>query len=205
MKKSKRILSALLLVSAACVGLTLAYLKTNTGALTNKFTIGEVTTVIEEDPKVNESTIEKDPKVVNLGPNDCLVRMRVTVSPKEIADYLEAGKHINYNTNKWTYNNNDGFWYYQGIVPFSTTDSSLNQTEELFTKVTGLTDENGQIVEAFQDVKNFQITLYQESVQAVVWDENGKSYSAYNDDRTYNEEGAATIWSMYDAGAIATP
>ena len=192
-KKRRKIIIPLLLIAVVCVGITLAFLQKETGALTNKFKIGEITTVIEEDPKVNGSTIEKDPKVVNLGPNDCIVRMRAVVSPKEIADFLEDG-HINYDTSNWKLGD-DGFWYYQKIVPYVADNENASSTTSLFTEITGLTDADGKIIEQFKDVEDFQITLYQEAVQAVVWDKEGDKYSAYNSDRTYNAEMAAKTCS----------
>lgn len=194
----KLVLLAFLVIAIAATGITYAYLKTNTENLNNKFTVGEITTNIEEDPKVNGTVIEKNPKVVNEGPNDAIVRMRVTISPKEIKDYLEKNSAINYDKDNWKYNESDGFWYYQKVLPYDSEDSNKSITTPLFTKVTGLTDENGNIINEFKEIKEFQITLYQESVQATVWNKNGDKLNAFDENGDYNQQLADKIWNLYD-------
>lgn len=189
--KMKVALLALLGITIAGVGITYAYLKTQTSELKNNFTVGEITTEIEEDPKVEGSTIKKDPKVTNHGASDSIIRMRVSVSPKKIADYLATNKGINYDTNTWYYNETDGFWYYQGIVATNASTTSL------FTEVTGLLDKDGKIIEEFKNVDNFEITLYQEAVQAKVWDKDGNALQAFDENGVYNQEKAMAIWKNY--------
>lgn len=203
MKKKKFILPALLFTALLCAGSTLAYMQTETDPLTNTFKAGEVTTEIEENPEVQGSTIKKDPKVVNLGPNDCIVRMRVTISPKEIADFLSDPQHLAYDSS-WA-KEHDGFWHYQHILPYVPGDKAASTTTPLFSEIHGLTDENGHIREEFKDLEDFQITLYQESVQAVVWDKDGNQYSAYDENGLYDEAGAQKIWDLYDRGLIDIP
>lgn len=194
----KLVLVAFLVVAIAATGITYAYLKTNTDTLKNEYTIGEITTRIDEDPSINGSTIKKDPKVVNEGPNDAIVRMRVTISPKEIKEYLEKENAIDYDTKNWKYNEEDGFWYYQKVLPYDTENVDLNVTTPLFTKVTKLTDENGKIIEKFKQVKDFQITLYQESVQATVWNKKGEKLEAFDSNGNYDQNLANKIWNLYD-------
>ena len=195
----KLVLVAFLVVAIAATGITYAYLKTNTDTLMNKYTVGEITTRIDEDPSINGSIIKKDPKVVNEGPNDAIVRMRVTISPKEIKEYLENENAIDYDTENWKYNEEDGFWYYQKVLPYDTENVELNVTAPLFTKVTKLTDENGKIIEKFKQVKDFQITLYQESVQATVWDKDGDKLEAFDSNGNYDQNLANKIWNLYDS------
>lgn len=195
----KLVLVAFLVVAIAATGITYAYLKTNTDTLTNKYTVGEITTRIDEDPSINGSIIKKDPKVVNEGPNDAIVRMRVTISPKEIKEYLENENAIDYDTENWKYNEEDGFWYYQKVLPYDDENVDLNVTAPLFTEVTKLTDENGKIIEKFKQVKDFQITLYQESVQATVWDKNGNKLEAFDSNGNYDQNLANKIWNLYDS------
>lgn len=207
-KKSKNLkyfLPVSLIIGVICVGLTIAYLSHTTETLTNKFTFGEVTTEIDEgNPGASNGVINKTPKVKNTGPNDCLVRMRVTFSPEEFRNLIEDTNDqisINFDTEHWHYNTTDKYWYYQGILKTS------NITEALFTEVKGLTeiDTNGNTVvkdmykELFNDI---EITLYQESVQAIVYDSKGKYISAYNDDGTYNSADAMRIWELYDKELI---
>lgn len=208
LKKLKYILPVTLVIGVVCIGLTLAYLGDTTETLTNKFTAGEVTTEIEEEnPSAVNGYIEKAPKVINTGPNDCLVRMRVTISPDEFNRLLEtesSGVSINYNKTAWTLGQ-DGFWYYNGILSSS---EGMNSTVPLFSEISGLTyfnseDQqthvNNDYLEWFNDI---EITLYQESVQSIVYDSNGDSISAYNEDGTYNQKNAKKIWDLYDNGLI---
>ena len=151
----------------------------------------KIETEIEENPEIQGSNIKKDPSVKNIGSNDCIIRMRVTVSPKVIADYLSQNNGINYKTESWRYNNSDGFWYYLGIV------SPGKATDPLFTEVNGLLDADGKIKEEFKNVSDFEITLYQEAVQAVVWDADGNELSAMDSNNKFNNENALKIWSAY--------
>lgn len=195
----KLVLVAFLVVAIVATGITYAYLKTNTDILTNEYTVGEITTRIDENPSINGSIINKDPKVVNEGPNDAIVRMRVTISPKEIKEYLEQENAINYDIENWAYNEEDGFWYYQKVLPYDTENVKLNVTAPLFTEVTKLTDDDGKIIEKFKQVKDFQITLYQESVQATVWDKEGNKLHAFDSDGNYKQGLANQIWALYDS------
>ena len=107
--KSKKIIFALALGVAIMVTSTvgtLAYLKSNSGTVVNTFTVGSVETEIDEDVDPNQNL--KKVRVVNTGKNDCLVRMRVVISPENsriaIADY---------NSTKFTQEGD--FWYYNCI------------------------------------------------------------------------------------------
>ena len=181
--KSKKIIFALALGVAIMVTSTvgtLAYLKSNSGTVVNTFTVGSVETEIDE--KVDPSQNLKEVRVVNTGKNDCLVRMRVVISPEKSGIAID-----NYN-NKFE-QKSDGFWYYKGILK-APTENEYYATPYLFTKYTIPTD--------FKD--NFTITVYQEAVQAMVHLANGSTISAYDENGKYNAENAAMIWKAYDAG-----
>lgn len=180
--KSKKIIFALALGVAIMVTSTvgtLAYLKSNSGTVVNTFTVGSVETEIDEN--VNPSQNLKEVRVVNTGKNDCLVRMRVVISPENngiaIADY---------NSTKFTQKGD--FWYYNGVLK-APTENEYYATPHLFTKYT--------IQDGFKD--NFTITVYQEAVQAVVH-LDGTTISAYDENGKYNADNAARIWQAYDAG-----
>lgn len=187
--KIKIILPLFLVLALATVGLTYAYLKANTSNLRNTFTVGEITTVIEEDPSI-DTTIHKNPSVKNTGKNDSIIRMRVTISPSKIEEFLVENNSINYDSKTWVYNKADGFWYYQGVV------KPGKSTTPLFTEVKGLI-KDGKIIEEFKDVNDFQITLYQEAVQATVWNEDGETLSALGKNNLYNQNKANEIWALY--------
>ena len=184
--KSKKIIFALALGVAIMVTSTvgtLAYLKSNSGTVVNTFTVGSVETEIDED--VDPSQNLKEVRVVNTGKNDCLVRMRVVISPEK------SGIAINdYNDSKFE-KKDDGFWYYKGILK-APTESEYYATPYLFTNYT--------IPAEFKD--NFTITVYQEAVQAMVHLTDGTTISAYGEDGKYNAENAARIWQAYDAGQV---
>ena len=194
-RKLKYGLVSLLAVVLIGGAVTLAYLSKSTEAATNNFAPGEVTTEIEENPEVVGSTIKKDPAVKNIGPSACIVRMRVTISPSSIAERVNNGEEnqikINYNTNVWTYNGADGFWYYQSILPFTEPNTS---TPPLFTTITGITDQDGKPLKDFED---FQITLYQEAVQTEATID-GKPVKATDATGNYNSENAMKIWTEFD-------
>lgn len=189
-KRIKIVLPLFLVLALATVGLTYAYLQTHTQNLRNTFTAGEITTVIEEDPSI-DTTIHKNPSVKNTGKNDSIIRMRVTISPSKIEKFLVKNNSINYDSQTWVYNKTDGFWYYQGVV------KPGESTTPLFTEVNDLI-KDGKIIEEFKDVKDFQITLYQEAVQATVWNENGESKSVLDENGDYNQNNAEEIWTLYN-------
>lgn len=188
-KKTKVIVAALLVVIlVAGFMVTYALLQAKTGMLENSFTVGEITTKIEEPPVVIGSSISKAPKVKNLGPEDAIIRARVTVSPKEIAD--SAG--ININEEKWT--KRGDFYYYQGVV------AKDGSTEPIFTTVKGITEADGKIKDEFKDVvSEFDITIYQEAVQASASLADDKWVEALDADGSFNWDNAKMIWDYYDS------
>lgn len=183
--KSKKIIFALALGVAIMVTSTvgtLAYLKSNSGTVVNTFTVGSVETEIDED--VDPSQNLKKVRVVNTGKNDCLVRMRVVISPENSGIAIAE-----YNSTKFTQKGD--FWYYNGVLK-APTENEYYATPYLFTKY--------RIPEEFKD--NFTITVYQEAVQAMVHLADGTKISAYGEDGKYNAENAAMIWQAYDAGQV---
>lgn len=197
-RKLKYGLVSLLAVVLIGGAVTLAYLSKSTEAATNNFAPGEVTTEIEENPEVVGSTIKKDPAVKNIGPSACIVRMRVTISPSSIAERVnnKQDNEIKIDFDKegkvWKYNQEDGFWYYQSILPFTEPNTS---TTPLFTTITGITDANGKVID--KDLKDFQITLYQEAVQTEATID-GKPVKATDATGNYNSENAMKIWAEFD-------
>ena len=95
---------------------------------------------------------------------------------------------INFDEKAWKYNEADGFWYYQAVVPVD------GRTTALFDEITGITDQAGKPLKDFED---FQITLYQEAVQTEVTI-NGKPVKATDATGNYNSENAMKIWAEFD-------
>lgn len=170
LKKKKTLICAIALV----IGIfgttaTFAVIKATTNTVTNTFDAGDVKTRIDEDvdPKVENSTVKKTPKITNEGKSDAFVRARITISPEKTDVTLLAGtwKDKNFtskcealkgdknalfdaNDNGYGWFLADDGWYY-----YNTPIAKEESTETLFDAVkVGNVD------------KNFDITIYQEAV-----------------------------------------
>lgn len=181
--KSKRtivMLLSLMAVMVCSVGMTMALLSATTGQLTNTFELGNVTTEVKEEFKQASAYVfDKTPRVVNTGENDCYVRVRVTMSPKE---QLEIS---GWDTTNWVYNETDGYYYYQHVLKADPAGGSNGDTTtNLFTTV--------KVKEEYQaTIESFEVTVYQEAVQA-------KLNAA---DGSYTED-MMTIWAAYDSNEV---
>lgn len=156
------------LLAATVVGTTLARIHDTTYPLTNTFDLGSVDTVIEEG---HEDF--KNPMVTNIGESDCLVRARVMISPAEVAECVEI---VYPDEPKWTLGT-DGYYYYDDILEPGETTEAIFKT---------LTIKNQEKWDQLKD-KEFDVTVYQESVQAVVY-ANGEEITEPSD-----------IWMIYEA------
>ena len=201
--KNKKYIVICSLFFCLCVGVTLALTSMVGNELTNSFTLGSVETEIDEkDPNIHDDHIDKKPYVKNTGTNSALVRMRVTISPDELEE--KYGIELDYNNqeykynqeeddwentkNYWIYNNDDGFWYYTGII------ETADQTEPLFTRVTGngIIGNNGLISE----LEGLEITVYYDSIQSVARGENDVEIKATTGD--INNETTRQLWRIFD-------
>lgn len=170
-KKSILIAALAILLVGTGITATLAYLSDREEAMVNTFKTGSITTEIEEEfEQETTTTFRKEPVIVNTGDNDCYVRARVLASP------AEALKLYDFSEN-WTLKE-DGFYYYNKILPAKTEHSDAGRTDALFKKVE-VTDTT---------IDGFEVTVYQEAVQTVVYTENG-TLSEPDD-----------IWEWYDNG-----
>lgn len=221
-KKRILVISVIIVIMALAISSTFGLLSATTDPLTNKFEVGTIDTEIKEDDVTFDTNINKNPSIKNVGKGDCLVRVRIDISPKKIADYIEQKKSLIYKyednenqertaylqdyitngnvmPNNWKYQ--DGYWYYQGVLP------KEGYTLPIFTQITGLTekveDENEpyyKIIDEFiDDISDFQISIYHESIQAVVYDENGNEYDALDEYGNYSQTEADKLWSKYMA------
>lgn len=185
---SKKAIIATLIVGVitmlSVTGLTLAYYSDTTPVKENTFTVGNVTTDIEEtiDPSKNQ----KEPYVVNSGKNDCLIRMRVTVSPDSSTSNLElsGGNKDLWKKRADEANDKNAFFYYHDVV------KPNEKTDPIFS--------NYRIIDKEKFVP-FDITLYQEAVQAEAVDQEGNVISALDENGKFNEEEAKKIWDIYGA------
>lgn len=181
-KLSVKWILLLLVVLALLFGVgrqvTLAYLTSQTGEIKNTFSLGNVTTEIEEDfePTDVATVFAKTPVVVNTGKNDCYIRVRVTCSPENA---LEIG---GWDLENWT-KGSDGYYYYNKVVKASDTETK-DKTTPLFQTVT--------IRKEYADsIEDFEVTVSQEAVQAEMIAEDGSSTTD-----------AAKIWAAYEAGGV---
>lgn len=129
--KSFLLLASLALIVTAVIGTTMAYLVSDTPAVTNTFTAATVDSDVEE---TFDGTTKENVKIQNTGDIKAFIRAKVVVTwqktengetyilPARIGDYS-----ITYNTNKqnaiddsvagqWTLAN-DGFYYWSSEVP----------------------------------------------------------------------------------------
>lgn len=170
----KNVLISLMVVLLVGTGIaaTLAYISDKEEPLINTFKVGNVTTKIEEEFEQETDTIfKKTPVVVNTGENDCYVRARVICSPQEALELLDVSKN-------WTLKE-DGFYYYNGILKAATAENEAGRTDALFQKVK-VTDTT---------IDGFEVTVYQEAVQTIVYKEDGSVLDKPED-----------IWRWYDNG-----
>lgn len=235
MKKRKNFISRVsipltaLLVGLLTIGGTLSYLSSVTEARTNIFSIGNVQTeLMEPEFKVEETTISKNPYVTNVGSVDCIVRLKVEVSPGEIevpladnpsykdsagskaviADSQEAERlwnlgyrfWLNFNTNA-SDNPDKAAWVYNtadGYWYYQGVLAPSEDTSELFTEVKWLILENNY----FKDIQDFDIYIKKESTFASYIAEDGVEYRAIVGG-AYNQEKADIIWAaMEEDGKI---
>ena len=177
---------ALLLVGTLAASGTVAYYNSKTDPLTNTFTIGNVETKIEEE---FENGI-KNPKIVNTGKSDCLVRMRYIISPSN-AETNNGVKLTGFDV-LWGDKQADDFFYYSQVL------KSGESTESLFSRYElneGLTK---------QTFVPFEIIVYQEAVQAeaVIEGVDHKAFNIVDGQKVYNKEEAEKIWNAYDQGLL---
>ena len=155
MKKKKKVIISIVIIAFIMAGyFTYRESKKNT------IVLGYNNIVLNENylpPLKIEKGISftKEPYVTNTGNVECYVRVKSVVSDSRV----EAGISIDYNTNDFEYNTEDGYWYYKKIL------KPGESSEKLFTKVSISTDADDLVLDGFD------IFVYAESVQTI----DGKS------------------------------
>lgn len=154
--KSKKmfgfLMGAVLIGVCLCSGIY-AYLSSR-DSQTNYFTVGENTIETKEefpapDPKPG-SSVKKVVSVKNNGDVPCFVRTQILFSNGE----AEGISTLVLNTTDWTKKQEDGYYYYRKILPVG------KQTPALMTAVLIADDAH------LEDLKDFEIYVYSESIQA---------------------------------------
>lgn len=164
MRKSVKIIAVLaLFVAMAAVSFagTFAYL-IRTDNLLNSLFVGENKITVEEEfdkPILKPGiTFHKMPYAENTGNLDCFIRCRVDFSSSDAGMNNNEGGYctLDYNTQYWTYNPDDGYWYYKQILK----PGESTKEHALFTTATisNTVDE--------KDLEDFYIFVYTESYQS---------------------------------------
>lgn len=186
--KNKNIMMAFVilgLILSSSLSITLAYLVDDTEEITNKFTVKPVRSEINEDLGTvagdPEGEVAKKAYVENKGEVNCLVRVKVHISPSNMNDLIS----LDYNLEDWR-KGSDDFYYYKNYV-----EPGL-QTSPLFTHVTWKEQED------YSNFEEFDIILYQEAIQTRVMDSSGDSISAIDKEGTYSDDNARKLWEIYD-------
>ncbi len=157
-------------IGACFVGSTFAIF-TDTDEATNKFSRHNVTTeIVENFPEVDEgsdTSFTKEVAVKNTDVTDCLVRVRVNVTPAtsesniKIDDmtYDEFLASCTQNSDWYYYQDEEevGFFYYMKALSKGETTSNLMNTVDIID------------ADAMED---FNIIVYEESVQTAVYTED---------------------------------
>ena len=230
MKKEKQLFTkisvplAALLAGLLLIGATFSLLSGVTPTLTNIFQIGSVKTeLMEPGFQVEGTRISKNPFVTNVGDVDCIVRLKIEVSPAEIEvpmsdnpsckeqagwnAELEAGEAdrlwqmgyrfwLNFNTRPDD-NVGKACWLYHaedGYWYYQRVLAPAEDTSELFTEVKWLLIENGY----FKEIQDFDIYIKKESTFASYMDETGLKHNATSEG-VYNQSNAMNIWSYMES------
>jgi predicted ribosomally synthesized peptide with SipW-like signal peptide len=179
-KKILAIVLCIAMLAIAIVGGTMAYF-TDTDAKTNTFTVGNVSIVLTEpnwdatgaaeaaDAYPGEA-LAKDPTVTNDGHNPCFVRVKV----EGLDQFAQTfnGAMIKYRTDyvdgklgtDWVAHS-DGYFYYTKILkPNEKTPNLIEKVKTDFKNIDNIND--------------FDIVVYTESVQTTEIDQNGRQYTA---------------------------
>ena len=162
-REKKKILVFIMLMILISIPITHAFLA-DEDSVTNKFSVGENISHIEEafgsysNFKAGKS-YKKNVTVKNDGSVDCYVRVFAEIEDPEVAEKLT----VNYNTNKWTAKQADGYYYYKDKI------KPGEKTVPLFTKIT-----------AKKDTDEFQMICYSETVQS---DGSSDPLAAFTDNK----------------------
>ena len=131
--------------------------------LTKKIEFGTIDTKIIEEydtkPIVAGEDFKKIVKVKNVGTNPCFIRVKLLINPEKYIDELA----LDINKTDWEYK--DGFYYYKEILHVN------EETAPLFTKL--------HIPDDLVEGETFDINVYSESIQSVIYSKNGQKTMNY--------------------------
>lgn len=176
--KMKRYGPLLLLLAVAAlliipqIGKTLSYYS-DAEEKVNHAVMGYNEIEIEEDYEEPDEIepgdiINKTVKVKNTGKGDCYVRIKAVFSHS-----LTGNKcTVDWNTKDYTYNSQDGYWYYNRILPTGETSPAL------MTKITVGAD----IMTGVEDMPEIKVIVYAESVQSKLFADADDAWAFFNEE-----------------------
>jgi len=119
-----------------------------------KYSLGFNTITLKDEPNIitdlkKGDVITKNVNIQNTGNTSCYVRIKTVLQNSEISNKLE----IEFNTKKYFYNKNDGYWYYREVL------EPEQKTENLYSTI--------KISDTFDTytLNTFTIYTFAESVQ----------------------------------------
>lgn len=133
-KKRKIILAAsLLLAVCLTVGITAAWLRTDTASRKNTFTLAKVSCEVEE---TFDGTVKKDVSIRNTGTADAYIRAAIIVTwmkdgaaaeqtVSSVVPQLNKDYTLQFAENSGWIQLEDGYWYYTESVPFGESTAQL--------------------------------------------------------------------------------
>lgn len=157
-KKKLAVLLAVFLMAGAVTSGIYAYLSAKDSRV-NRLTFGQNVIETEEefptpDPRPGDS-IEKKVRVKNTGDVPCFVRTRILFSNGD----AEGVSTLELNTTDWTERQEDGYHYYKHILPVGKNSADLLTAVKIADSA------------RLEELKDFQIIVYSESVQSEGYEE----------------------------------
>lgn len=157
-KKKLAVLLAVFLLAGAVTSGIYAYLSAKDSRV-NRLTFGQNVIETEEefptpDPRPGDS-IEKKVRVKNTGDVPCFVRTRILFSNGD----AEGVSILELNTTDWTERQEDGYHYYKHILPVGKNSADLLTAVKIADSA------------RLEELKDFQIIVYSESVQSEGYEE----------------------------------
>lgn len=203
-KYKKKLMIALLVVAVGGIvytGNTFAFFHDLTNPIENNLSVKNLDTEVVEKENPNFSIMEKEPKIINKGKSDVLVRARIIISPE--SKFNENFGLIGLDNNGWYYNKNDGFYYYEGVLKGTENANNPKYTSSLFTNI-GVKIDNDIVYfndnkvndETKKKLDGIEITIYHEAIPSKS-KIDGDLVDAF-EDGNYNQGNANRLWSYFD-------
>ena len=155
------------------IGKTLSYYS-DTETKVNHAVMGfneiEIEEEFEEPDEIKPgAVIDKTVRVKNTGNGDCYVRIKAVFSHSLTGDKCT----VDWNTKDFTYKAEDGYWYYNHILPTG------ESTSALMTKVTVGAD----IPTGAEDLPEIKLIVYAESVQSKRFANADEAWAFFNEEK----------------------